>query len=659
MTLRQDLTDLLARYDDEAWAALASRGLLRRATKNLAATTPTLRSESDDAVEVGVGEHVVRFDGRGPSEAACSCPTAGTCQHVVTAGLWLAGQASPGDPSAVDPHVLLMAFGEDALVAHAGRAGLRWARQLVVDLDPEDVRVGSGERVHVALPSPHVTFRFMGGGLAGVVPDVDLPHVARYQVAAVLAYQRAHGIEVVAAEAAPAPGDLAGSLDDTRLRLRAAARRLLVDTVRLGLSHPSPSLRERYETVAVWAAGAEYHRLALLLRRLGDHVDMLLARSARADEQMLLDEAALAFALVTALEATPASPRLTGRARGRYDAAPTMTLVGLGALPWRAASGYRGLTCLFWWAEESRFVSWSDTRPEDLRGFDARRRYELPGPWTGLPSPAAASGQLVRLTGARVSPAGRVSGAESTHAVPGPLRADLVATIPTVTSWADLDQGAGGRSLLDVADPLRDWMLLRPSGFRQPAFFDAARQTLVWPALDDTGRVLPVEVRWTPESAHTVQRVESLGDGLADGASLVCRVGRPGGRLVAEPLSVLHDDGRVDVLAFDEAAGPTVPLRQGVAPDEAVEPVSALPAVLRDLRAWLVAQSERGTGAGGPVLPSLEQRHAAARAAGFGVFAPPTADLDPAEALLRSAYVLLQTTALVGGTDSGRAAALL
>ncbi len=653
MTLREDLIRLLARYDDDAWAALASRGLLRRATKDLAAATPALRSESDDAVEVGVGEHVVRLDGRGPSQATCSCPTVGTCQHVLTAGLWLAGQAgsagtssSPGEVA--DPHALLMGFDEDALVAHAGRAGLRWARQLVVDLDPEDVRVGSGERAQVTLPSPHVTFRFMGGGLAGVVPDVDLPHPARYQVAAVLAYQRAHGLEVVADERAHAPGDLTGSLDDTRRRLREAARRLLADTVRLGLSHPSPSLRERYETLAVWAAGAEYHRLALLLRRLADHVDLLLARSARADEQVLLDEAALAFALVAALDAAPASRRLAGRARGRYDAAATMTLVGLGALPWRAASGYRGLTCLFWWVEESRFVSWSDTRPEDLRGFDARRRYEMPGPWTGLSSPAAASGRLVRLSGARVSPAGRLSGAESTHAVLGPLRADLVASIPAVTSWADLDQAAVGRSLLDVADPLREWVRLRPAGFGGPASFDAARQTLVWSALDDTGRLLPVEVRWTPESAHTVQRVESLGSGLPGGASLVCRVHQPGGRLVAEPLSVLHDEGRVDVLAFDDATGPAVPIRRGVAAGGTDEPATAPPAVLRNLRAWLVAQGERGTGADGRVLASLEQRHAAARAAGFAVFAPPPAGLDPAEALLRSAYLLRQTTALVG-----------
>ena len=51
--------------------------------------------------------------------------------------------------------------------------------------------------------------------------------------------------------------------------------------------------------------------------------------------------------------------------------------------------------------------------------------------------------------------------------------------------------------------------------------------------------------------------------------------------------------------------------------------------------------------AGGSVLASIEQRHAAERAAGSGVIASPPAGLDPAEVLLRSAYVLRQTVALV------------
>ena len=84
---------VLARWDDDAWVALANRGLLRRARKDLETLEVRLLGENDDAVEVGVGDRVVRMGGAGPAEAVCSCPSVVVCQHVVTAGLWLAATA--------------------------------------------------------------------------------------------------------------------------------------------------------------------------------------------------------------------------------------------------------------------------------------------------------------------------------------------------------------------------------------------------------------------------------------------------------------------------------------------------------------------------------------------------------------------------------------
>ena len=48
-------------------------------------------------------------------------------------------------------------------------------------------------------------------------------------------------------------------------------------------------------------AGVEYYRLALLLRRIADHVENLLERTGAADEHALLDEITLAYGLMAAL----------------------------------------------------------------------------------------------------------------------------------------------------------------------------------------------------------------------------------------------------------------------------------------------------------------------------------------------------------------------
>ncbi|HEY3000783.1 MAG TPA: hypothetical protein VGJ44_00410, partial [Kribbellaceae bacterium] len=582
MSLRTTLAAQLSRFDDEAWIALANRGLLRRATKDLAAAEPEIIAEEADGLRVRTGSWVVTFDQTGPAGASCSCPSGSACQHIITAGLWLAAASSADSAPAPDTagalHAELMALDTAALVAHAGRAGFRWARQYVEDLDPEaGARIETGRQVVVTLSSPRVTFRFMGGGAAGLVPDGKLPAVEKYQAAVVLAYQRANGAELAPVEAPKArtsPG--AAESAESRRRLRAAVAQLLTDTVRLGVAHLSPSMQQRYETLAVSAQGAEYHRLALLLRRLADHVELQLERSARADEHRLLEEAAIAYALVRALESAGDLPRLVGRARNRYDAVRRLEVIGLGALPWRAASGYRGLTSLFWWPEEHRFLFWTDARPDTLRDFDPRARYHAPAPWTGLSAPAAATGARLRLADAQLSAAGRLSGVESTRATVVPVDGDeLRAALPVVTAWADLERRPP-LSLLDQPDPLRDWAVLRPEG-AAPPHFDPVGQTLHWTLLDGDGAALELRLPYTAENAHAIERVEAMHGDLPAGALVVARVRLSAAGLVGEPLSLVRPEraaGAVDALHFGAVpAGASLPkgARPGGEPVDSAE----------------------------------------------------------------------------------------
>lgn len=495
----------------------------------------------------------------------------------------------------------------------------------------------------------------MGGDVGSLVADASLPAVEKHRVAAVLAYQRAFGATVT-----PLPPAVAATpraeLVDARVRFRLALSRLLTDTVRLGVSHLSPAVHQRFETMAVWAQGVEYHRLALILRRLADQIELLLTRSARADEHLLLDQSAIAFALVTALDRAPDEPRLVGQARNRYDDVRSMTVVGLGGLPWRSGTGYHGLTCLFWWPEESRFVSWTDARPQSLGGFDPRSRCTQPGPWTGLRSPAESFGRAVRLTGARLSAVGRLSGVERTHA--SVSAADPDELPPVVEDWSELE-ARGRASLLDLPDPLNDWVLLRPAGFGR-AVYNPVRQVVEWQVVDRHRSVLTLRLRWTSVNAHAVNRLETLGPAdLADGTVVVARVFRDAGTTLAEPLSLIRSGGVVDAAHFDgpppaaAANLPDIPDDEpGLDTEVPDTQHSALPDALRQLRNWLVSQAERGTAAAsaGGVLAELDSRHRALREAGFSLFAEPGAAdsrLDPAEAMLRTHYLYLQTAAVL------------
>lgn len=684
--LLAQLQEQLDRFDDEGFAALATRGLLRRAQKDLERLAVEIAQESDTEVIVKVGEQHIRFDARGPAQASCDCPAAGVCQHILAAAIGLKKRAGegPAPAAAEDPleplRASLLAIPTAELVKHAGRAGYRWAWQYLHDLgDGEALQVTGERHLVLALQRPRLTLRYMGGALANLIADVERPQIEKYRVAAVLALRRALGHEVTPPEPATAPrtqaldlgadhqlaGSGAAALEASRQRLRDSARRLFAESVELGLAHLSSGMHERCTTLAVWAQGAEYHRLALLLRRIADHVELLLDRAGGADEHRLLDEITLANALVDALEAAAAGglapTELLGRARTRYDETGTLDVLGLGARPWRSGSGYVGLTMLFWSARDG-FMSCTEARPESLRGFDPVARYKAPGPWSGLGAPQNATGQRLALVGAHLNEAMRLSARDSTVATV--LPADAVAWSPAQlkpwTRWADLiATRAAQRSLLSRPAPMQDWVFLQPSRIG-PCRFDDARQKLIWPLWDAEGAALMAELRFDRFSEHAMQRIEALPSGpVTGGLTLVAQLQRVGDGLTVEPLSLIRpqETPPVDALFFDSnvaSGGLLERWRQAWSARGTAPAVMAAPATettaLAEIRRTLQQLAERGLPADSPRSWPAQRQRLLDQADGAGLTA--FAALKPldrgGEALLRMNYLRLTYEALSG-----------
>jgi hypothetical protein len=588
--LRLTLLAQLARFDDEAYAALANRGLLRRAQKDLEKTQPVIEQEGTDTLEMRFGEHRIRFDARGPAHASCSCPSGGVCQHILAAAIGLqrlgAAQAAP-DAEAMEVPTLealaasLLALTRADLERHAGRAAYRWAWQFVQDLQ-EEVGIGGERHLVIEFQRPRLRLRYMGGGAQSLIADVETQHLAKYQVAAVLALRRAHGMEVPTPEPVARPKAPAGALDlgkdhalpaaapeaerASRQRLRGSTLQLLQECIELGLSHLSSGMRDRFSTLAVWAQGAQYYRLALLLRGVTDHVELLLERAGGADEHRLLDELALVHALVTALanaELRGSEPaHLVGRARTEYSAASQMLLWGLGASAWCTGSGYVGLTMLFWLPSERRFYSCTDARPETQRGFDPIARYRAAGPWSGLGAPEQATGRQLRLTGAQVNGVGRMSASGNTQGVASPAPG-LPESLRAIGDWAALARGIAHarRSLLAEPQPMSEWFVLAPQSYGK-AKFDPVRQVLTWPLFDTAGSAVTAELPFSPYTEHAIRRIEQMSTPAA-GTLLVGRTRSLSGRIVVEPLSLVHRAATTRSMPFTSTRLPRRPSCRG------------------------------------------------------------------------------------------------
>lgn len=670
--LRDTLVAQLRRFDDDAWAALANRGLLRRARKDLEGGALGVITDHGDRIEVGIGAQCVGFDVRGVVQATCDCRATGTCQHVLAAAIALseAGDNASGvdtertdDGEAVLAEELL-SLSTAALVAHAGKPGYRIAWQFVDDLDAErGVTIESGRQVIIAFRTPRMAFRFMGGGLGGLVCDVQTAQVARYRVAAVLAFRRSRGFAVDPPEAKgprTAALDLghdhalAASVDDAkgegRQRVLEAVSLLAAQCLELGLAHLSDAVQQRFATLATWAQACDFPRLALSLRRLADHVELLLERAGGADEQRLFDELALATALADALLSAlvrGAEPiALMGRARTRYDASAPIDLVGLGASAWRTGSGFHGLTMLFWSPADCCFYGCTDARPETFRGFDPTSRYRQPGPWNGLSSPSTATGKRVRLTHAEINAQGRVSASPSTMANVQALDLDVLRPLlEPVTEWSRLAPSASQASLLAESRPMDAWRVIAPARAGDLRF-DETRQVLAWPLFDGSGAELRIELPYGPHTQHAIDRLERMAAvGWPPGAWLIARVQAGRGGLHVHPLSVIGGRGApVDALYFDPAADcePVVSRRVSLS-TAAREP--GVPRPLRLFRDWLRSRAERGVSAAD--APSLDGWQERLGELGFSALKALRRDVAPGTRWLRANYACMQIERLL------------
>jgi hypothetical protein len=694
------LFEQLRRYDEDAFVALANRGLLRRAQKDLEKDQLRfLETASEQEVAVEFGGHRIRFDSRGPSHATCSCPASGICQHVLAAALGLQKlafsdesaaantspsevntAAAPADSSSL--HNAISAIDTAALIKHAGKAGYRWAWQFVVDLEsePDAIQLSGDRNVVIEFRQARLRFRYVGGGPESVLADSEVKNLEKYQVAAVLAYRRAHNLEI-----APPPAQskekMAASLDlgkdhalaedsetaqrASRERLRESTCQLIEECIDLGLAHLSGAMQERFSTLAVWSQGAEYYRLALLLRRLADHLGLILDRAGSADEHRLLDEMTLTYALTRALGSAERSGRraahLLGQARSAYEASGQMELLGLGAVPWRSPAGYLGLTFVFFCPDDRQFYACTDARPEMQRGFNPRARYKAPGPWTGLGAPELATGRRIRLLEPQINAQGRLSGSESVSAAveSAPDFAERLPADADFNALAERRQKSR-QSLLAEPKPMQDWAVLEPAKFGAPKF-DVNRQSLSWQIFDSEGVVIDVELPYSDLNEHAIKRIEQMAE-LPPNTRLVARVTMVGGRLRAEPLSLIYPgEARcVDALHFDE------PRAQGMvskwlsrikaSASLAEGATQVVPTAFRptlDLAHSLCRLAERGVAAGaGGESKTLSAQLRRLNRQGFSAVREMQDQwtVTPAD-LLRLNYVRLQYERLVGAEE--------
>lgn len=554
------LVSLLSSFDDSSWEALSSKGLLRRARKDLERITVEVIAETAGTLQVSVPPFVVSMPASGPAKATCTCPSPGVCQHILIAGLFLQSYSTaavaPKEPTTADSiRTEVSLLTPEILKSWVGSTDYRKGVALFEKNSMPPV-IQYEDTVIIRLLPSGIEVRFVpGSGLDGMfLPRRNGKSAA---VAAMLALRKSLGLEIPVAAAQQSLVDLSGTPRSKKEILDSACA-VLEDAVAVGLSHVSPILAERLVTLGVSAQGARLPRVSLALRTLADEVRSILRREARADEDRLLTLMARVYALMDAIRfgSDQQTMELAGSSRGLYVEVPEMDLAGVGAYTWQTGSGYVGLTVLFWANQTREFLSWSYARPEIQRA-DARQRFYGEGPWDGTQSPRQVATSRLKLRNGRRTANGRLSSSTQTSAlVLGATDPELLDFQDRVfTSWTRLRAYVASHQPLGFREPnpLDMVVVVVPTRFGNRSF-DPISQTFTWETFDVANEALTLSLPFRDWTEQSIRTLEELSPSEASHWRLIVRLVYEDEALSVEPISILRPEVKANPvfqLAFD------------------------------------------------------------------------------------------------------------
>ncbi len=337
---------------------------------------------------------------------------------------------------------------------------------------------------------------------------------ARWVLQAVLALKASLGKPTIVQHDPAA--DVSSAVRDDRIRAARLAARLLESVAAAGIAHPSTRIVERLRAASVAAEAARFPRLARLLRSVGDDASLQIARDAAADPTRLRERMVAAHALAQAAARPENAERidLFGRSRTTYTAVGELRLHGLGAYGWRTASGFEGLTTLFWDDAGQRFFTATAARGEGQdRTFSIYRAYAEGLGWSGGAAVVDVCRRRLTLQNAKVNVDGRLSGAETCAArLDEPTDASqLNFGAAAIHAWRDLPKIAQqSRPIgLKLPAPAAAYVVIRPAHWGE-RWFDELHQEFVWALHDETGAVLEIRIPWSEVDEESVVFLESL-----------------------------------------------------------------------------------------------------------------------------------------------------
>lgn len=504
------IAGILKDFDDDAYALLANKGLLRRARKDLEKQRIELLATTESSVEISVGDFRVRLDSAGPAAATCTCVSKSTCQHILSACLGFEklipieqSEELPKEDKiesedsvsdywiSLDRNSLVKLHGLDTYWK-----GSKIVAEQKFEVEARSISFQSG--VRSLLPNSN--------SIEGIICDASPKERSKYVIASVLAFQIANGATIAREERSKADQ----TISEPTLR---NAQKLVEEIVDSGLCNLTASSKRRLLTLSVELESSSLHRPALEAEACSKDVSLILDRNALADTTRLFDRLTRLWALCESLISfgEQAPNELKGLARSSYLEIPDLKLLGMGAYPWETDSGYRGLTSLFWSPENRVFYSWSEVRDRNSDpSFSPKSRFDGESPWRGAKSLSELCHSSFTLHSPKTNNLRRLSSHENCRTgESAPI--DKGEFPECFANWNALREDIRSKSSIGLQrnSPLDHLRLIKPTEWGEQVF-DEIDQAFTWELYDSFGDRIVLSIPFVDMNKQGIEYLESI-----------------------------------------------------------------------------------------------------------------------------------------------------
>lgn len=358
----------------------SNQGIYKRAVKDLASLKSCVLEAEGTALKVKLDDICVILP-ESLAQSRCSCPSKAVCKHKVMAILCaaqfiqeLSGEAeeeghspkpavkpfSETEPqTAAKPYEALKILAPDELKKRVGKRVFTQALHTLRQSGKAEVTEKEG-LLAVKLSGGISVYFPPQDSVERAVCQCGAAEFCRHKIAAVAAYWEQNGLFL---EETSHMGQ-----DNGLKELFQEADRHILQLLDKGLAFTveqdcqwAEQLSLRFETQGVG-------NLSRMFRRLSTELSYLMQKNAAFQRQGCFALLANLHNRLRLLLQRPDDPVLAGQllegSRSEYFLNALGHFIGLGAYPWRAKSGYCGITALLWHEEKACMCTYTSSRPE-------------------------------------------------------------------------------------------------------------------------------------------------------------------------------------------------------------------------------------------------------------------------------------------------------